>query len=88
LRLRTAVHRAIAALPLTASDQAVAELARHQAAAIDDDPDALKRIGPQLLETLAELGLTPKARASVFGKGRGSNDGSRGKLAELRSIRP
>lgn len=84
--MKTAVNRALRALPLAASDQAAAELARKQASAIDADPDELKKIGPHLLETLAELGLTPKARGSV-GKGRGS-DGTRGKLAELRNLRP
>lgn len=83
--LKTAVNRALSALQLAASDLAAAELARHQAAAIDADPAALKRIGPQLLETLSELGLTPKARSAVIRKG---TDGSLGKLAELRSLRP
>lgn len=83
--LKTAVNRALAAIPLAASDQAAAELARKQASAIDHDPEALKKIGPQLLETLSELGMTPKARGAVVKKG---TDGSRGKLAELRSLRP
>lgn len=85
MKLRTAVNRSIAAMPLAESDQAVAELARHQAAAIDADPEALKKVGPHLLETLGELGMTPKARGAVVKKG---TDGTRGKLAELRSLRP
>jgi hypothetical protein len=33
------------------------------AAAVDED--VLKNLGPKLLETLAELGMTPKARNGI-----------------------
>lgn len=45
----------------------------------------LKRLGPELLETLAELGMTPKARNSVL-KG-GDDETATDKLADLRRRR-
>lgn len=52
MRLLTAVNQAIKALPLQPSDTGAMELARHQARAIDTDPEVLKKLGPHLLETL------------------------------------
>lgn len=89
MKLKTAITRALAAVPLVESDQGAAQLAIQQAAAIDADPEELKKLGPHLLETLSELGLTPKARnAIVKGGGHVTFDGARGKLAEIRSLRP
>jgi len=86
MKLLTAVNRALTAIPLAAQDQGAMELARKQAAAIDADPEMLKKIGPQLLETLAELGLTPKARSAVMkGGGTVRFDGTGGKLAQFLS---
>lgn len=82
--LLDAVDAALEALPLVPSDMAAVELARRQAAAIDTDPDTIAKIGPHLRETLAELGMTPRARLALFGE----NKVVGGKLAELRSIRP
>lgn len=85
MNLKTAVSRAIAATPLDPSDQAAAQLALKQAAAIDADPEALKKLGPHLLETLIALGLAPKSRSTR--KEPTTFDGARAKLLELRNSR-
>lgn len=85
MKLLTAVNRALNAIPLASQDQGAMELARKQASAIDADPEMLKKIGPQLLETLSELGLTPKARSAVMKGGAVRFDGTGGKLAQFLS---
>ena len=46
-------------------DVAAVTLARQYAQLIDADPDQLPRVGPRLYELLAELRMTPRARASA-----------------------
>lgn len=46
-------------------DGATVALAKRYAAAIDEDPAQLARLGPLLLAALAALGMTPAARAAV-----------------------
>lgn len=85
-RLTTALNRALRSLAIEAEDGAVVELAKHYAAAIDADPSALKGLGPNLLDALAEMGMTPKARKAVV-KGPAKPDGDSDKISELRSRR-
>ena len=84
-RLTTAVNRALKALPLEAEDAAVIELAKHYARAIDLDGD-LQKLGPCLLQALAEMGMTPKARNAVV-KATVTTNGDSDKISELRSRR-
>jgi len=86
MKLVTALSRALRAMQLEPQDLATVELARSQAKAIDDDPEALKKIGPHLLETLNELRMTPKARNGLV-KGPQTFDGDSDKITDLRSRR-
>jgi hypothetical protein len=69
-------------------DGATVRLAKRYAAAIDEDPTMLAKIGPLLLESLRDLGMTPKSRSNVV-KGGGTGDGSGGstKRAKLYALR-
>lgn len=78
-----AVSEALDAVPLDGRDVAAIELARYQAAAIDDG-EPLDKLGPQLLATLDALGLTPKARKAVV---KGAGGEQRSPLDELRERR-
>jgi hypothetical protein len=64
-RMELAVGRALKATPLQPSDGAAAELARSFARVIDADDAMIPQVGRQFLETLAQLGMTPKARAAL-----------------------
>lgn len=52
-----------------AQDGALVVLAGTYAAAIDADRAKLAHFGPLLQSALAELGMTPRARAAILGKG-------------------
>ncbi|HEV2784687.1 MAG TPA: hypothetical protein VGX25_35330 [Actinophytocola sp.] len=65
-------------------DGAAVALARQYAGQIDADGEALPKVGPLLLAVLVELGMTPRARAAVVGKGGAPRDGKRSRLDELR----
>jgi hypothetical protein len=69
-------------------DGAAVRLAKRYAALMDEDPACAGKIGPLLLDSLRELGMTPKSRASVV-KGGGQGDGSGGspKRAKLHALR-
>jgi hypothetical protein len=84
--LTTGINKALDALALEPKDAAVVQLAKHYAAAIDKDAFLLKKLGPELLETLMQLGLTPRARNAVMGGGV-TPDGHSDKITELRSRR-
>jgi len=65
-------------------DRVAALLGRIEATAV------LGQLGPKLLVTLTELGMTPKSRADVTHKGGARNDGGdagKSRLAELRAAR-
>jgi hypothetical protein len=62
-----ALDRALESADLTGSDQAMVTLARKYAAALDKNAAALTVYGRVYRETLAELGMSPKARASISG---------------------
>lgn len=89
--LPSAVRRSIrAATTVTDADRALSALALRQAEVIQDAADSgdddrldrvVARVGPHLLTTLAELGLTPAARKSL-----GQAPRTGGKLAKLRAI--
>ena len=75
--------------PMDARDGAAIALARVYADAIDADSARLAVLGPQLTAVLVELGMTPKARAAIVGKGTGASGAPKGKSAldELRERR-
>jgi len=83
--VEAALDRSLASMKLTPSDEAAQALAREYAKAIDGNPEMLAKVGARLLETLVELGMTPKARAAVM-KGATPPAGV-SKLDELRAKR-
>lgn len=72
--------------PLTDRDQAAVELARTYARDIDAGGD-LAKLGPALLASLAQLLLTPAARAGALRHGKQPDAGGKSKLDELRERR-
>ena len=65
-KVELATSRAIRATPLTPSDEAAMELARLYARQLDRDAEKwLPQVGRQFVETLAQLGMTPKARTGI-----------------------
>jgi len=85
-----ALNAALNDMQLDSKDEAIANLARTYANKIDNNPtDAkiLKDLGPELMKALAELQMTPKARAAIStAKEAVSNDSDDAAetLAELR----
>jgi hypothetical protein len=59
--LKTAEHEPV--------DAAAVALAKAYAARLDDDPDALLKIGHMMLPVLTALGMTPAARRATAPKG-------------------
>lgn len=82
-----ALESSLAALDTRDTDQAAVALARAYARTLDDGEGELTKVGPLLLAVLESLGMTPKGRAAVLGKG--GADGERGasRLDELRQRR-
>lgn len=64
-RVELALGRALRDARLEPRDGAAVELARAFARYVDKHPDDLNQVGRSFLETLAALGMTPKARAGV-----------------------
>lgn len=62
-------------------DRLVAQFARI------DETAVLGLLGPKLVQVLAELGMTARARADVTGKGGGGSEPPRNDLAEWRAER-
>lgn len=62
-------------------DRLVAQLGRIEETAV------LALLGPKLVQVLAELGLTPRARADTVAKGGGAGAPPRNDLAEWRAER-
>lgn len=87
-KLTRVLQRAIEGLETKAQDEAAIQLARLYAGQIDEDPGSLSKLGPLLLSVLESLGMTPKGRAAVLGKG-GAQDAhpKRAVLDELRQRR-
>ena len=91
--LSRSVEIGLKQLDLGDQDKAAAVLARRYAEQIDghrDDPKlhawALRWIGPLLLQTLQQLGMTPAARAQTMKGPKPSDDnGPRAALYELRA---
>lgn len=66
-KVELALGRAVRDAKLASkSDAAAVALATKYAQVIDADLEPLAKVGKGLLDTLVELGLTPKARASVM----------------------
>ena len=67
------------------------DVARRQLAALErrvTEQAVLGELGPKLVAVLVELGMTPRARAGVTGKGGGAGDNGGGtKADELRARR-
>ena len=61
-----ALTRALKAVKTGPEHAPTVALAKRYAAAIDEDPAMLARLGRQLLAVLVELRMTPKARAGVI----------------------
>lgn len=83
--MAAALAETLSELTLVDADAAVVRLAKKYAAAIDEDPDVLEKIGPKLLSCLEALGATPRARAALRKGGEPSRVESR--LAVLRAAR-
>lgn len=75
--VRGALDRALRSCETEDQDAATVALAKNYASMIDAEPGCLWRIGPRLLEVLAELRMTPRSRAAVV-KGGAGGDGERG----------
>ena len=66
--LTRTLNTALDNMELSDQDQPLAELARIYARKLEFNPTdetVLKSVGPELLKTLAELMMTPKARAAI-----------------------
>jgi hypothetical protein len=89
MKVLTALNRALNGVILDDRDIAIVELAKHYARSIDRNQDMDWHVGPRLLDALIELGMTPKARASVLHGGPGGKDDGAGDspLDELRNRR-
>jgi hypothetical protein len=85
--ITSALTEALMSVQLRPQDGAAVALAHRYAALADSDPDIVPKVGPQLLQVLVELGMTPKARAGVVRGGQSGDSGARTKLDELRERR-
>ncbi len=84
--LADAVTAALATVKVTPADGGAVRLAGVYAAAIDDDPAQVGKLGPGLLAVLEALGMSPRARAAIAGKGV-KDAPARNRLDELRERR-
>ena len=88
MAIAEALSTSLAALELRPEDQAAVALAKAYAGVLDDSPGELQKTGPALLSVLESLGMTPRGRAAVVGKGVSPRDGnSKSKADELRERR-
>jgi hypothetical protein len=88
--LATALRDSLEAVEHNPEDAAARDLALTYAAAIDAarlDVDTLTDLGPKLLTVLAELGMTPRARAGVLRHLRDDDDADDGILDDFRARR-
>lgn len=87
--LARALLAALKAVQLRPEDEAAVALAKRYARVIDADEEQIGKLGRELLTVLAELGMTPRARAAVVGKGVGTGDrgGQPSRADELRERR-
>jgi hypothetical protein len=87
--LTEALTAALAALDSEPKDGAAVQLAKTYAAKVDADGD-LSKFGPLLLAALESLGMTPRGRAAILGKGgeqRGKPKSTADELRERRAKR-
>jgi hypothetical protein len=85
--LAAAVLAALGSKQDTPQDSGAVRLAQTYAEAIDADRDQLAKLGPGLLAVLESLGLTPRARAALLGKGGETSAPTRNRLDDLRERR-
>lgn len=64
-RMSTALTRSLKAAKLPPDREATAALAKRYAAALDENPALLIKLGPQMLAVLTALGMTRPAAAAV-----------------------
>ena len=83
---RTRLDIALAELNGDPKDDAVRALAEAYADAMDADPTTVDPLGPKFLRALAELQLTPRARAAAL-KGGLDDDGVPARSDELARVR-
>ncbi len=81
-----ALTEALSGLTIRPTDKAAVALATEYAARIDADGD-LSRLGPALLACLESLGMTPKGRAAIAGKGAQDSGPTSSPLDEVRKRR-
>lgn len=84
--LAGALTRALKSVSLTENDRAAVRLAYKYAREIDAG-EPLSRLGPAYLSVLESLGLTPRARAALTGRGDDKNGKGHNPLDELRQKR-
>jgi hypothetical protein len=77
-----ALTKALRAVNTGAEHAPTVALAKRYAAAIDEDPDKLARLGRPFLAVLVELRMTPKARAGVIIGGNVDDDEETGQAGE------
>lgn len=85
--LAYAVRDALGDLETVPKDGGAVRLALVYAEAIDVDPAQLAKLGPGLLAVLEALGMSPRSRASILGKGVAGSAPPRSRLDELRERR-
>lgn len=66
--LAETLQKSLEGLDLLPRDDAAVRLAKHYATLLDGGADAVK-MGPAYLACLEALGMTPRARAAIAGKG-------------------
>ena len=81
-----ALDDALRSAQLEPSDRAAVVLAKHYAARLDADPDAIVKIGHMILPVLTALGMTPAARQALA-KGASAGAPTSSPLDELRAKR-
>lgn len=81
-----ALRAALSKVDAKPIDTAAVKLAQGYAKALDEGGD-LSKLGPQLLQMLTALGMTPASRAAVTGKGGIRAQPAASSLDELRERR-
>lgn len=84
--LADSLQKSLAVLELTEKDEAAVRLATEYATQLDAGADAVK-MGPAYLACLEALGMTPRARAAITGRGDPTSGPGTRPLDQLRAKR-
>lgn len=84
--LRAALDKALEDVAVLPKDGATVQLAKRYADDLDNGADPIK-MGPAYLACLESLGMTPRARAAMTGKGDPSSGTGTRALDQLRARR-